>query len=58
LEHEAHPKTTLYGVVFQKIEWAPASRALFKDRNCRNWEATLPVLRRFRICAFSLQQQR
>ena len=22
--HEAHPKTTLYGVVFQKIEWAPA----------------------------------
>jgi hypothetical protein len=24
LEHEAHPKTTLYGVVFQKIEWAPA----------------------------------
>ena len=43
LEHEAHPKTTLYGVVFQKIEWAPASRARFKDRNCRNWEATLPV---------------
>ena len=24
LGHEAHPKTTLYGVVFQKIEWAPA----------------------------------
>jgi hypothetical protein len=21
---KAHPKTTLYGVVFQKIEWAPA----------------------------------
>ena len=43
MEHEAHPKTTLCGVVFQKIEWAPASRARFKDRNCRNWEATLPV---------------
>ena len=24
LGHEAHPKTTLYGVVFQKIERAPA----------------------------------
>jgi hypothetical protein len=22
--HEAHPKTTLYGVVFEKFEWAPA----------------------------------
>jgi hypothetical protein len=22
--HEAHPKTTLYGVVFQKSEWVPA----------------------------------
>ena len=27
LGHEAHPKTTLYGVVFQKIEWAPAYRS-------------------------------
>ena len=26
LGHEAHPKTTLYGVVFQKIEWAPRLR--------------------------------
>ena len=24
LGHEAHPKTTSFGVVFQKIEWAPA----------------------------------
>ena len=34
---EAHPKTTLYGVVFQKIEWAPASRALRPPRTggCR-----------------------
>ena len=25
--HKAHPKTTLYGVVFQKIEWASAPSA-------------------------------
>src|ERR1700720_995736 len=42
LGHEAHPKTTLYGVVFQKIErapaygsawWRPALPGLFKRRN-------------------------
>ena len=33
--HEAHPKTTLYGVVFQKIEWASAPRHGYKKQRKR-----------------------
>src|SRR6202030_596363 len=36
LGHEARPKTTLYGVVFQKIEWAPAYRSAAAYPGCRD----------------------
>jgi len=41
LEHEAHPKTTLYGVVFQKIEWAlvPWKGGAVNVDECLQWRS-------------------
>ena len=52
LGHEAHPKTTLYGVVFQKIEWAPLTGQ--QPRIQVSWPARRPW--RFSIKPWPMKQ--
>ena len=46
LGHEAHPKTTLYGIVFQKIEWAPAYGSGRRRPRCSEAAAEIAIAKR------------